>query len=468
MTADRKKALQQKDRQFVWHPFAQMKDYENEHFPIIDKAKGLFLWDVDGNRYYDTNSSWWVCLHGHSHPRINEAIRRQLERLEQVNFGSFTHEPGIELAAELVSRTPEGLNKVFYSDNGSTAVEVALKMSFQYWQQVGRPMKSKFVYIENSYHGDTIGSVSVGGVDLYHKLYRPLLFETYAAPSPHVYGWARKHGYASEEMSSRRSSLEWSIAEDCVEQALSGLGRLLEEKHETISAVILEPMIQAAGGMMIHPASYVQGVRRLCDQYQVHLIADEVATGFGRTGKMFACEHADITPDFICLSKGLTAGYVPMAVTMTTDEIYQAFYDDYDKLKTFFHGHSFTGSPVAAAVALESLRIFDEESVLEKAQGTSAMLHREVQRFWNRPHVGDIRGIGHIAAIELVENPASGKTFPFERRMGREVFKAGLKEGLFLRPLGDLVYFWLPLSVTEEEIHDMVDRTEKVFERLGL
>jgi adenosylmethionine-8-amino-7-oxononanoate aminotransferase len=445
-----KQSLLQKDRRYVWHPFTQMKDYETEDHVLLERAEGVYLYDGDGNRYYDTVSSWWVCTHGHNHPRIRAAFERQWDQMDHVMFSGFTHQPGIELAEKLVKVTPSGLERVFYSDNGSTAVEVAIKMSFQYWQQIGQPNKTRFVFMENSYHGDTIGAVSVGGVELFHSMYKPLLFNTFRVPSPDVYRWPGEN------------------EEACVEHALSSIEAVFAEHADEIAGMIVEPMIQAAGGMIIYPPSYLRGVRELCDRYNVHLIADEVAVGFGRTGKMFACEHADISPDILCLSKALTAGTIPLAATLCTEEIYQAFYDDYTTMKTFFHGHSFTGNPLACAIAVESLRIFEDENVLEHINEVTPFFHEELERFRLFKNVGDVRKLGLIGVIELMKNKSSKEPFPSEQRIGTQVYKEGLKEGLVLRPLGSIIYFWLPLCVTKEQIKDILDRTEIVMRRLGL
>lgn len=436
-----KKELQRKDRQYVWHPFTQMKDYANQDHLLIEKAEGIFLYDADGKRYYDTVSSWWVNLHGHSHPRIRQAISKQMEQMDHVMFSGLTHPAAIELAKQLVEITPNGLDRVFYSDNGSTAVEVALKMSFQYWQHLGKKEKVQFVYMNNSYHGDTIGAVSVGGVEQFHSLYRPLLFPAFKVSSP---------------------------SDEDVSQCLKEVEHLFSNHAREIAAFIIEPMIQAAGGMLMYPASYLVGIRELCDQYQVHLIADEVATGFGRTGRMFACEHAQISPDLMCLSKGLTAGVMPLSVTLCTDQIYQGFYDDYETLKTFFHGHSFTANPLACAVALESLQIFKDDEVLQHVSETSPYLEKQFNSFDSFEHVGNLRSLGMVAAFDLYANKQLKERYDFSKRTGYQVYKAGLEEGLILRPLGDTMYYWLPLCTTKKDIDDIIDRTKRVLQRLDL
>jgi adenosylmethionine-8-amino-7-oxononanoate aminotransferase len=451
MNTHDKKTLHDKDRRYVWHPFTQMKDYADKDHVLIEKAEGVFLFDADGHRYYDTISSWWVNVHGHSHPRIQKAMNEQIQKLDHVMFSGFTHSTAIELAEQLVNLTPQGLEKVFYSDNGSTAVEVALKMSFQYWQQIGQSTKTKFVYVEDSYHGDTLGAVSVGGVNEYHSMFRPLLFSAYAVPSPNVRAWA--------------SDAEDAQAQ-CLSHCLSAVRQRFESSAHEIAALIVEPMVQAAGGMNIYPASYLRELRELCTQFEVHLIADEVAVGFGRTGRMFACEHAGITPDLMCLSKGITGGVLALAATLCTQTIYDAFYDDYEMLKTFTHGHSFTGNPLATAVALESLAIFRDEHVLDHVAEMSLLLEREIQRFQDYTHVANIRNLGMIAAFDLVKNRYTREQYAFQDRIGYRVYQEGLKEGLLLRPLGNTIYYWLPLATKEHELVDIIVRTEKVISRI--
>lgn len=404
--------LQQKDLKYIWHPFTQMKDYETDAPPlIIDRGEGIYIWDIEGNKYIDGISSWWVNTLGHSHPRLNEALKQQVEKIEHVLFAGFSHIPAIELAERLVQITPPELTKVFYSDNGSTAVEVALKMAFQYFQQTGQQQKTKFIALKNSYHGDTLGAVSVGGVDLFHKIYRPLLFDIFQAQMPYP---------------------------DSVENILK------EHAHE-IAGLIIEPLVQGAGGMLMYPPEYLTRFRQLCDKYNVLLIDDEVAMGFGRTGRMFAFEHAGIVPDIVCLAKGLTAGYLPLAVTMTTDRIFQAFYDDYDKYKMFTHGHSFTGNPIAAAVAVESLKILEEENIIESLQPKIECMKKNLEKFRGLDCVSDVRQTGMVAAVE------------FNQNIEKKVYNEALKLGAILRPLGNVMYFMPPYVITEEEIVRLTD-----------
>jgi len=406
------KNLSQKDLKYIWHPFTQMKDYETDAPPlIIDRGEGIYIYDIDGNKYIDGISSWWVNTLGHSHPRLNEALKRQVEKIEHVLLAGFSHVPAIELAEKLVQMTPPELTKVFYSDNGSTAVEVALKMAFQYFRQTDRPEKTKFIALKHSYHGDTLGAVSVGGVDLFHKIYKPLLFDIFQAEMPYP------------------ESIE----------------AILKEHSNEIAGLIIEPLVQGAGGMKMYPAEYLKKFRELCDKYDVLLIDDEVAMGFGRTGRMFAFEHAGIVPDIVCLAKGLTAGYLPLAVTMTTNRVYKAFYDDYEKYRTFFHGHSFTGNPLAAAVAVENLKILEEENVIESLQPKIKCLAQNLEKFHRLDYVSDVRQTGMVGAVELKEN------------IGKKVYKEALTRGAVLRPLGNVVYFMPPYVITEEEIKVLTD-----------
>lgn len=429
-----------KDLKYIWHPFTQMKDYENDEPIIINDGKGAYVWDLKGNRYIDGISSWWVNTLGHSNSRLNRAISQQLEKIEHVLFAGFTHVPAIELAESLIKLTPPELTKVFYSDNGSTAVEVALKMAYQYWAQSGKPNKDKFIALKNSYHGDTIGAVSVGGVDLFHKIYKPLLFDIFQADSPYCYRCP-----VNKEK------------ETCSFECANSIEKILIEHPEEVAGIILEPLNQAAGGMRIYPAGYLKKVRELCDKYDILFIDDEVAMGFGRTGKMFAFEHAQIVPDIMCIAKGLTAGYLPLSATIVQEKIYKAFYDDYEKLKTFYHGHSFTANPLACSVALENIKILEEESIIEMIQPKIKKLKKELKKFKDLECVGDIRQIGLIGVIELVKNKETKEPFALEERIGDKIYKECLKKGAILRPLGDIIYFMPPYVITNNDIEQLTN-----------
>lgn len=438
-------SLQEKDKRFLWHPYTQMKDYAERDLLLIDRAEGLLLFDEHGKSYFDTISSWWCILHGHNHPTIKEAVRAQFDKLEQILLAGTTHEAAILLAEHLVGLTPPDLTKVFYSDNGSTACEIAIKMSLQYWQLTGKPERKQFAALERGYHGDTIGTMSLGGVPGFHQAFEGLMFDSHRLPSPYCYRCP---------MGATR--------ERCALECLKPLAALLEKEGDSIAALILEPLIQAAGGMIIYPAEYLEKAASLCRKHGVHLILDEVATGFGRTGRMFAMEHAGVTPDFLCLSKGLTGGCLPMAATLTTDDIYNAFYADYVEDKTFYHGHTFTGNPVAAAAALGCMQVFAEEQPFNRLPQTISHLHQRMARFADLPWVGDLRQLGMISALELVKDKATKESFSFVERVGWRIYLKGLEEGLLLRPLGNVVYLWLPISASIAEIDAITERTWRV------
>jgi adenosylmethionine-8-amino-7-oxononanoate aminotransferase len=438
-----------RDLAHVWHPCTQMKDHERE-VPLIPirRGQGVWLEDFGGKRYLDAISSWWVNLFGHANPRINAAIRDQLDRLEQVILAGFTHEPVIALSEALARVTPAGLNKCFYADNGSSAVEVAVKMSFHYWRNVGRPEKRRFITLTNSYHGETLGALAVGNVELYKEIYRPLLMDVIAVPSPDCY--LREPG-ESWEQHSRRKFADMEAA-------------LARHAHEA-AAVILEPLVQCAGNMRMYDPVYLRLLREACDRHGVHFIADEIAVGFGRTGTMFACEQASVSPDFICLSKGLTGGYLPLSAVVTTDSIYDAFYDEYTKLSAFLHSHSFTGNPLACTAALASLGLFSTDGVLERNRGLAAHMGQRARELESHPHVAEVRQTGMIVAIEMVRNKADREPYPWQERRGLRVYRHALQRGVLLRPVGNVVYFMPPYVITPEEIDLMVDVAREGIER---
>jgi len=438
-------SLQEKDKKFLWHPYTQMQDYAGRDLLIIDRAAGISLFDETGRRYYDTISSWWCIVHGHSHPLITERIRAQLSRLDQVLLAGVGHEGAILLAEKLVELAGPGLDRVFFSDNGSTACEVAIKMSLQYWRQSGRAERCGLVALERGYHGDTIGTMSLGGVPEFHSVFAPLLFPSHRLPSPYCY---------------RCPAGENPANCDC--QCLAPLVELLAVQGERIAAVIVEPLIQAAGGMIVYPAACLKKLAALTRAAGVHLILDEVATGFGRTGTMFAMEQAGVRPDFLCLSKGLTAGMLPMAATLASEEIFLAFYGEYDLGRTFFHGHTFTGNPIAAAAALGSLEVFAQERTMAGLPEKIARLQQRMRRCAELPWVGDLRQLGMISALELVKDRARKTPYAFEERVGWPIYLAGLEQGLLLRPMGNVIYLWLPLSTSLEEIDEITERVWQV------
>ncbi len=421
-----------RDLSYVWHPYTQAK---TAPLPIaIVRGKGVYLYTEDGRRLLDGISSWWVNIHGHSHPRINQALYGQAQKLEHVIFAGFTHEPAVKLAEQLLEILPLGLKRVFYSDNGSTAVEVALKMAYQYWQNREGRERRTFLAMKHAYHGDTFGAMSSSDRSPFTAPYQKLLFEVDRVEPPYCY----------------RCPLGLEPS-SCKVDCLKLLEERLSLRADDVAAVIVEPMVQGAGGMIIWPAEYLKGVRELCDRYDTLLIADEVFTGFGRTGKMFACEHAGISPDIICLSKGLTAGYLPLAVTAATEEIFDAFYSD-DRARTFFHGHSYTANPLSCAVALESLAIFREDQVLERIYRLQEQLKVCFDRLRDFAHVGDVRLLGAIAVVELVRDRATKEASGYLDRVGPLLYQKALERGLLLRPLGNVLYFLPPYVITDEEV----------------
>ena len=431
------KDLEALDKQYVWHPFTQMQDWLRNEQLIINKGEGCCLFDINGKKYLDGVSSLWTIVHGHNHPKINQAIEKQLKKISHSTFLGLSHEPAILLAEKLIKIAPKGLKKVFYSDDGSTSVEIALKMAFQYWKQVGtrhkasgtekkavgrKPLavsqKNKFIFLENSYHGDTIGSVSVGGIDLFHKLYKPLLFKSFK-----------------------------TMMGDLI-----GLEQLMRNHHQEIAAMIVEPMIQGASGMLLQPKGYLTEVRRLCTKYHILLILDEVATGFGRTGKMFASEHEKVSPDIMCIAKGLTGGYLPVAATLTTNEVYNAFLGDPSENKTFFHGHTFTANPLGCAAAIANLEIFEKEKTLKSLQPKIKLLKELLTPIGKMPQVKEVRQLGFMVGIELK---------PKGERLGHRVIMEARKRGAILRPLGDVVVLMPPLSISEEELKELIRITKE-------
>jgi adenosylmethionine-8-amino-7-oxononanoate aminotransferase len=437
-----------RDLAHVWHPCTQMKDHEQLPPIPIRRGRGAWLEDYSGQRYLDAISSWWVNLFGHANARINAAVREQLVQLEQVILAGFTHEPVIALSEALSAIAPAGLSRCFYADNGSSAVEVAVKMSFHYWRNVGRTAKRRFITLSNSYHGETLGALAVGNVDLYKEIYRPLLMEVITVPSPDCFARAPGEGWAEH---SRRKFAHMEAA-------------LAQHAHEAC-AVIVEPLVQCAGGMRMYDPVYLTLLREACDRHQVHLIADEIAVGFGRTGTMFACEQAGVRPDFMCLSKGLTGGYLPLSSVMTTDGVYEAFYDEYVKLSAFLHSHSFTGNPLACAAARASLAIFREDRVLESNRALAARMGERARALGDHPHVAEVRQRGMIVAIELAANKANREPYPWQQRRGLTIYRHALTRGVLLRPVGDVVYFMPPYVITPEEIDLMVEVAREGIER---
>ena len=419
--------LMRRDLAVLWHPCTQMKDHES--YPLI------WLHDFDGNRYIDAISSWWVNIFGHANPKINAALSEQANQLEHVIFAGFSHEPGIRLAERLVAMTPQKLERVFYGDNGSSAVEIALKMSFHYWKNKGKPKKTQFVNLANSYHGETFGALAVGDVALYKETYEPLLMTCRTVESPDCFH--REEQETWEQYSLRK---------------FDAMRRELEQHHETIAAVVIEPLIQCAGNMRMYHAAYLRQLRKLCDEFDVHLIADEIAVGFGRTGTLFGCEQAEISPDFLCVGKGLTAGYLPLSAVLTTQNVYDAFYDDYETLRAFLHSHSYTGNPLACGVALATLDMFDSENIIEENQTTAKFMGEAFAHLNDHPQIAEVRQTGMVLAAEMVSDKKNRVPYPWQERRGLKVYQHGLKNECLLRPIGNVVYLMPPYVIDREQI----------------
>ena len=431
----------ERDLKYIWHPCSQMKDYETLPPMVIDHGRGIYLFDTDGNKYIDVISSWWCNLLGHCNPVINAAIKKQVDELEHVIFANFSNKRAIELCEELIKVIPKGLCKFNFSDNGSAAVECALKMSFQYHYQTGNPQKKRFVALTDAYHGETIGALSVGGVDLYSEIYKPMLMDILRIKAPDCYRCP--YGQCRDNCKC-----------ECFEQA----EKVFEEYGNEICSIIIEPLLQGSAGMKIYPPLYIKKLRELCDEYNVILIADEIATGYGRTGKMFAFDHAGVSPDIMCLSKGLTGGYMPMSITVTSQKIYDAFYADYNTGKAFMHSHTYSGNPLACSAALAVLGILKDGSVLQRAQENAVYFNNMIKdKFLNMPNVGEVRSIGLINAIELVKDKNTKESFDSKLRVGYQVYKKALKKGVILRPLGDVIYFNPPLIIEREDMNFVTD-----------
>jgi len=410
------------DRAYLWHPFTQQRGWTQEHPVIVERGEGTDLIDVDGNRYIDGVSSLWCNVHGHAHPRIDAAVRDQLSKVAHSTMLGLSHRPAIELAERLVRLAPPGLTRVFYSDSGSTATEIALKMAYQYWRQRGQDRR-RFVSLRMAYHGDTIGSVSVGGIELFHSLYEPLLFDTLKAEPGDI----------------------------------GDMERLLAEHGREVAAVIMEPLVQGAAGMLVHPPGYLRAVRELCDRHGVLLILDEVATGFGRTGRMFACEHEGVAPDLLCLAKGISGGYLPLAATLASERIYEGFLGEHEEFRTFFHGHTYTGNPLACAAGIATLDVFREERTLERLQPKIELLGELLEPLAAHPAVAEVRRRGFMVGIELVEHP-------LPMRIGHRVSLEARKRGAIIRPLGDVVVLMPPLSIAAGELRRLLDITFEAIE----
>ena len=430
-----------KDLEYIWHPCSQMKDYEELPPIVVDKAKGLYLYDVDGNSYADVVSSWWCNLLGHCNSRINNAVKTQIDKLEHVIFANFTHKTAITLCEKLSKILPKGLCKFNFTDNGSSAIEAAMKVSFQYHYQTGNSQKKRFMALSDAYHGETIAALSVGGVDLYSEIYKPILMDVIRIDGPDCFRCP--YGKCRENCSC-----------ECFEKA----EKTFAEFGNETSAILVEPLLQGSAGMKVYPPLYLKKLRDICDKYNVHFIADEIATGYGRTGKMFACDHAGISPDIMCLSKGLTGGYMPMALFVTTQKIYDAFYADYNEGKAFMHSHTYSGNPLACSAAIEVLNILEDEKIIEKVNENAKYFNKIIkEKFLPLQNVGEVRSIGLINAIELVKDKATKEPFESELRIGYQIYKKALKKGVLLRPLGNVIYFNPPLIITPKDMDFVTD-----------
>ncbi len=430
-SSSRHEWLLKADQAHVWHPFTQMQGWASDEPLVIERAEGNYLFDDLGRRYLDGVSSLWCNVHGHKKREIDDAIRAQLDRVAHTTLLGLASVPSIELAEALVRLAPAGLTRVFYSDSGSAAVEVALKMAYQCWRQRGRPEKARFAALSEAYHGDTVGSVSLGGMELFQGTFRGLLFHAERIPTPYAY--------------------RWEGPGDCGEACLAAAERLFEEKGAELAALVIEPLIQGAAGMLTQPPGFLRRLWELCRAHEVLLICDEVATGFGRTGTLFAVEQEGVRPDFLCLAKGLSGGYLPLAATLTSEAVHASFLGDFASLRTFFHGHTFTGNPLACAAALASVHLFQTEGVLERLKATLAALAPKLAAVAELQHVGEVRQRGAMVGIELVRNRRTKEAYPLAERIGHRVCLAARKHGVLLRPLGGVVVLMPPLSLTPEE-----------------
>jgi len=433
------------DKEYVWHPFTQMQMWNAADPLIIERGEGSYLIDVQGNRYLDGISSLWVTVHGHAHPVLTQAIKDQVDKIAHTTLLGLANVPSIQLAKKLVEITPSGLTKVFYSDAGATSVEIALKIAFQYWQQQTdqqERQKKKFISLEEAYHGDTVGAVSVGGMDLFHATYRDLLFEGYRVPTPYCYRCP---------LSRER--------DQCNLACLQVVEDIMAEHHQEIAGMIIEPLVQGAAGMLTAPVGYLGKIRELCTKYNILMIADEVAVGFGRTGTLFACEQEGVSPDIMCIAKGLTGGYLPLAATLTTETIFKAFLGDPRECKTFFHGHTFTGNPVGCAVALANIEVIEQTRLIQHVQDLAQILSGELERFKALSHVGDIRQKGLMVGIELVRAKQTKEPYTLEENMGHQVILEARRHGLIIRPLGNVIVLMPILAMSEEELQQVISIT---------
>lgn len=428
------------DRRYLWHPFTQMQDWLAEEPVIIERGEGVYLIDTAGNRYIDGVASMWTNVHGHNRREINDAIKAQIDKIAHSTLLGYSNVPAIKLAKKLVEITPQGLDKVFYSDNGATSVEIAIKIAYQYWQHKGEPERKIFVNLDSAYHGDTVGAMSVGCIEVFHRTFDGLLFETVHVPAPYVYR-------------SPAGDQPEAVRDYCLRE----LDKILHEFNRQVAGIIIEPLIQGAGGMITAPEGFLKGVETLARNSNTLLILDEVMTGIGRTGRMWACEHEDAVPDILCTAKGLSAGYLPLAATLTSDEIYNGFLGEYKELKTFFHGHTFTGNQLGCAAATANLEIFEKEGLLDKTQPTIARFQSRLKEFYSLDHVGDVRVCGLAAGVELVRDRETKEPYTLEEKVGIEVCNEALKRGVMLRPIVNTIVLMPPLQISTSELDQLLD-----------
>lgn len=436
-----KNRIEKLDAEYLWHPFTQMKEWTENPPLIISEGRGSYLKDITGKWYIDGVSSIWVTVHGHRKQEIDDAVKDQIDKISHSTLLGLTHPPAAELAEMLVKISP-ALARVFYSDSGSTAVEIGLKMAYQYWQHKGEKRKTKFLSLNNAYHGDTVGAVSVGGIDLFHEIFSHLLFDTYKAPSPYCYRCELGKKYSS-----------------CKMLCLKKMEAIVKKHHKEIAGLIIEPLVQGAAGMIMSPPGYLKGVERICNKYGILLITDEVATGFGRTGTMFACEHENVSPDILCVAKGITGGYLPLAATITTEKIYRAFLGKHQDLKAFFHGHTYTGNQLACAAAIANLKVFRKEQTIRKMQKKIKVLKTELDKINGLAHVGEVRQKGFMVGIELVKDKSTKESYPFKARTAWKVCQRAREKGLIIRPLGDVIILMPPLSISLDELKSLTEIT---------
>ncbi|MFH1710626.1 MAG: adenosylmethionine--8-amino-7-oxononanoate transaminase [bacterium] len=452
------KKLKDLDRKYIWHPFTQMQDWIKEEPLIIEEGKGAWVKDIDGKWYIDGVSSLWTNVHGHRKQEIDRAIKKQIDKISHSTLLGLSNVPATLLAEKLIKLAPKGLTRVFYSDSGSEGVEIALKMAFQYWQQIKNPnfklqnpkqiqnpnfkKKTKFLTLVNAYHGDTIGAVSVGGIDLFHKIYKPLLFKSIKAPTPYCYRCPFKY-----EMRDER----------CGMRCLKEVEKLMKKHHKEIAAMIVEPLVQAAAGILVYPKGYLKGIRKLCTKYDILMIVDEVAVGFGRTGKMFACEHEGVSPDLMIVAKGLTGGYLPVAATLATEKVFRAFLGRHEDMKTFYHGHTYTGNPLGCAAAIASIDLFKKERTLQALQPKIKLLENRLKEFRKLAYVGDVRQCGFLACIELVRDKKTKQDHPAAEKIGVRVIMEARKLGLIIRPLSNVIVIMPPLCISKVDLSRMLD-----------